>query len=309
MHAAEPRQTPTVTRLFVYPLKGAAGMALDAAELDALGFRWDRRWLMVDRAGRFLSQREHPRLALVRTSLEADRLVLEAPGVGRLEVPLEAVARERMRVEIWNDVVAASPVGPEADAWASALTGASTRLVRFPDDAVRPVNPRYATGPADRVGFVDGYPLLLISEASLDELNRRLPAPVPMNRFRPSMVVGGTAPHAEDGWRRIRAGGVELHVVKPCARCVVTTTDQATGAVGKEPLRTLSRYRKVGSNVLFGQNVIHAGRGTIRVGDEVVLEEVATGGRAVQERASNHRARASSAGAPVHPRSPAHPSP
>ncbi|HET9983757.1 MAG TPA: MOSC N-terminal beta barrel domain-containing protein [Longimicrobiales bacterium] len=268
----DPTAAPTVSWLRIYPVKGAAGIPLEAAELDACGFRWDRRWLVTDPAGEFFTQRELPRLALLRTRIEGDALVLDFPGAAPLRVPLEEPAAARSPVRVWDDVVEAAPVGPEAAAWLSEVLGTPCRLMRFPADARRPVDPRYAVaGAADRVAFPDGYPILLLSEASLAELNRRLATPVPMERFRPSLVVAGTAPHAEDGWRRLEVAGVRLHVVKPCARCVVTTVDQATGVAGKEPLRTLARYRKVGSKVLFGQNVIHEGRGTIRLGDRVTV--------------------------------------
>ncbi|MBX6366170.1 MAG: MOSC domain-containing protein [Gemmatimonadetes bacterium] len=263
---------PTVSWLRIYPVKGAGGIPLEAAELDACGFRWDRRWLVTDPAGRFLTQRELPRLALLRPRIEGDALVLEAPGAPPLRVPLAEPGGARSPVRIWDDVVEAPTVGLEAAEWLSDVLGTACRLVRFPADVRRPLDPRYAVaGAADRVGFADAYPILLITQASLDELNRRLATPVPMDRFRPNLVVAGTAPHAEDGWRRIEVAGIVLHVVKPCARCVVTTVDQATGVPGKEPLRTLARYRKVGSKVLFGQNAIHEGCGTIRLGDRVTV--------------------------------------
>jgi uncharacterized protein YcbX len=138
----------------------------------------------------------------------------------------------------------------------------------MPDDVVRPIDPRFATG-GDRVSFTDGFPLLLITQASLDGLNARLERPLPMNRFRPNLVISGATPHAEDGWQRVRIGEIEFAVVKPCARCVTTTIDQNTATAGREPLRTLATYRKVGSNVMFGQNVIHLGQGRISVGDAV----------------------------------------
>lgn len=274
MHHATPPDpaAPAVSWLRIYPVKGAAGIPLEAAELDACGFRWDRRWLVTDPDGRFFTQRELPRLALLRPRIEGDALVLDAPDTAPLRVPLAEPGGARSPVRIWDDVVEAATVGPEAAEWLSDVLGTACRLVRFPADVQRPLDPRYAVpGAADRVGFADAYPILLITQASLDELNRRLATPVPMDRFRPNLVVAGTVPHAEDGWRRIEVAGIVLHVVKPCARCVVTTLDQATGVPGKEPLRTLARYRKVGSKVLFGQNAIHEGRGTIRLGDRVTV--------------------------------------
>lgn len=263
---------PRVSGIFIYPLKGAGGIPVPAAELDALGFRWDRRWMIVDEAGDFVSQRTRPRLALIRLALAPGVLVLEAPGQPRLELAPEPTGRGTEPVRVWADTLAALPAGDAADRWISGYLGERARIVGFAPDAVRAVDPRYARRPTDRVAFVDAFPCLLITQASLDLLNQRLPDPVPMDRFRPNLVVGGTGPHAEDGWRRIRVGDVVFDVVKPCARCVVTTVDQRAGVAGEEPLRTLATYRKVGSKVLFGQNLIHDGPGTVHVGARVEVE-------------------------------------
>ena len=263
---------PRVTGLFIYPLKGGRGIAVASAELDALGFRHDRRWLVVDAAGGFVSQRTQPRLALIRPRLRDGVLALEAPGSAPLELPAGPAGPGTEPVRIWDDALPAAAAGPAADAWISRFLGERARLVAFATDAVRPVDPRYARRATDRVAFVDGYPCLLLSQASLDLLNARLATPVPMNRFRPNLVVGGTAPHAEDGWRRIRVGDVAFDVVKPCARCVVTTVDQQSGMPTSEPLRTLATYRTVGHKVLFGQNLLHDSPGTLRVGQHVEVE-------------------------------------
>jgi uncharacterized protein YcbX len=174
-------------------------------------------------------------------------------------------------VAIWKDQCVAVAAGAEADAWFTALLGTPCRLVTMPSSTVRQVDLGYAE-PGDPVGFADGFPFLLISQGSLDELNRRLEHPVPMDRFRPNIVVDGCEPHAEDGWSRVTIGEISFRVVKPCARCVITTTDQQTGERGREPLRTLATYRRVGNKVLFGQNLIHDGVGAVRVGDPCVVE-------------------------------------
>lgn len=264
--------TPRVAGIFIYPLKGARGIPLEVAELDALGFRHDRRWLVVDDAGDFVSQRTQPRLALVRPSLAGDVLVLEAPGQPPLELPTAPAGAGTRTVRVFKDALTAASAGPAADAWISGFLGVPAHIVAFAADGIRPVDPRYARRPTNRVAFVDAYPCLLIGQASLDLLNERLPWPVPMNRFRPNLVVEGTAPHAEDAWRRIRVGDVAFDVVKPCARCTVPTVDQRTAVPGEEPLRTLASYRKVGSKVLFGQNLIHEAPGTLRVGETVAVE-------------------------------------
>jgi uncharacterized protein len=258
-----------VTELHVYPLKGAHGVAVREMQIDDFGPHGDRRWLAVDGNGTFISQREVHRLALVRTALDGAALVLSADGHGsvRVEAPLEG---ERRRVRIWHDEADAIDAGAEGAAWLSTLLGQDVRLVRMPDDSIRPVDATYGQ-PGDRVSFADALPFLIASQASLDVLNARLPEKLPMNRFRPNIVVGGVGPYAEDGWTRIRVGAVPLDVVKPCARCVVTTIDQETAVAGREPLRELARYRKVGAGVMFGMNAIHRGRGAIRVGDAVEI--------------------------------------
>ncbi len=254
----------------VYPVKAAGGIACSSWEVDEFGLRYDRRWMVVDRLGEFLSQRELPRLALLRTALLPDALCLRAPGLPELRVPLEPPEGPLLPVTVWAGTTEARSVGPAAADWLTRFLGVECRLVYMPDSVVRPVDRRYARS-GERTSFTDGFPFLLVSEASLADLNRRLPAPLPMNRFRPNLVVDGCEPFAEDGWRRLQLGPLELSVVKPCARCVVTTTDQETAERGLEPLRTLATYRKRNGKVLFGQNAIHRGTGRLGVGMPIEL--------------------------------------
>lgn len=256
--------------IHVYPLKSARGIRLDASAVDPTGLRHDRRWMIVTEEGRFVTQREEPRLALVVPTIEAETLRLSAPGAGDLRVPLEPDAPRygRRPVRIWQDEVRALDMGDEAAAWIADRLGAPHRLVHFPRSESRQVDPQYARD-GDRVGFADGYAFLLASEASLADLNARLDVPVPMDRFRPNLVIRGAAPFEEDGWREVRIGGIRFRVVKPCARCAITTVDQGTAAVGREPLRTLATFRRAGSKVTFGQNLVHEGGGTLREGDAV----------------------------------------
>ncbi len=256
--------------LYVYPIKSMGGIPLEAWDVDGRGLRYDRRWMLVDDDGWFISQRELPRVALILVRIEPDRLVVNAPHIPSLELPLGPTTGETVPARIWDDVVEASPVGDDADRWFGEFLGVRCRLVFLPDESVRPVDPDYGeTG--DQVGLADGFPFLLISEASLADLNARLERPLPMNRFRPNLVIGGCEAFAEDGWRVVRIGSITFRVVKPCSRCAITTVDQESGATGKEPLRTLSRFRKVGDKVLFGQNLIHDGTGTLRTGDPVEI--------------------------------------
>lgn len=258
----------TLSEIHYYPIKSCAGTPVAAWEADALGFVHDRRWMLVDEENVFLSQRELPKLALIKPEVKGDHLLVSAPGMPPLEVPLEPTNTIRRLARVWRDLVEVSSTGAEADRWFSEFLGVDCRLVGLPDDSIRRVDPDYAR-PEDHVTLADGFPFLLISKASLADLNDRLAEPLPMDRFRPNLVVGGCEPFAEDGWEEIRIGDIYFRVAKPCARCAITTVDQETGKKGKEPLTTLATFRNSPSGVLFGQNLIHEAPGTLRVGDAV----------------------------------------
>jgi len=215
-----------------------------------------------------LSQRDQPRLALVSTAIESDALRVNATGMAELVLPMTQKSNEILKVQVHDDVTSGLSAGEEAGRWFSNFLGVRCRVVFMTEEIIRPVNPDYARD-GDLVSFADAFPLLLLSQASVDDLNTRLAVPVPMNRFRPNIVVSGCGAYDEDRWKSIRIGAMIFHLMKPCGRCVTTTVDQATGVQGKEPLATLSRYRKVGGNVFFGQNVIPEKRGTLRVGEAV----------------------------------------
>ncbi len=257
-----------VSGLYVYPVKSCGGIQVDAAAVTATGFQWDRRWMVVGEDGRFLSQREHPRLALVRVKLAEDGLLLSAPHLSDLHVALERDTQLPVRVTVWGDECDAINEGVTAAAWFADHLGVGARLVRLADDDARPLGGT-AAQPGDRVSFADAYPFLLISEASLQQLNNRLNLPVPMDRFRPNIVVDGCKPHDEDSWGSVRIGEVDFAVVKPCSRCVVTTTNQQSGERGREPLQTLATYRLQDGQILFGQNLVHRGVGAVKIGDQV----------------------------------------
>ena len=252
--------------LYVYPIKSCAGISLKRSELVATGLRHDRRWMLVDETGEFMSQRAHPRMALISVHLSDEHLRVDAPGMPDLEIPLQQENQKRIDVSVWGDTSRAALVGEETDRWFGEFLQFTCRLVYKPDDDLRLVDSMYAKS-GDQVGFADACPFLLISEASLDDLNGRLEDPLPMNRFRPNFVVKGCDPYAEDGWGRLRIGHVTFRVAEGCPRCAVTTVDQKTGARGKEPLRTLATYRKSDGEVFFGRNLIHDALGTVRVGD------------------------------------------
>lgn len=254
-----------ISALTVYPVKSAAGIACESWDVDDFGLRYDRRWVITDPEGIFQTQRTVPRLALLKVTVMERALLLEAPGRRPIELPLAPEGGRLVRVRVWRDETSGFPVAPEADAWLTSFLGTASRLVYMPHDVVRAVHPAYGV-PGDRVSFADAFPFLVLSDASLADLNARLTVPLPMTRFRPNVVVAGCEPYAEDGWRGFRSCGIEFRVVKPCARCVVTTTDQRTLERGPEPLRTLATYRRRANDVLFGQNAIHRGTGRLTVG-------------------------------------------
>ncbi|GGX21126.1 MOSC domain-containing protein [Streptomyces chryseus] len=264
----------------VYPVKSAAGCAPGEVEIEPWGPATDRRWMLVDPAGKVVTQRPQPRLALARAeSLPDGGIRLTAPGCEPLSVTVPEPAGTT-GVQLWKDKVEAVEAGAGAHAWFSAYLDTEVRLVHLDDPARRrPVAPKYGK-PGETVSFADAYPLLVTTLSSLDALNSLVAqgdhadeGPLPMSRFRPNAVVDGPPPWAEDDWKRVAIGEVTFRVTEPCARCVVTTTDQRTAERGKEPLRTLARHRRSGDKLLFGQNLVPEGTGTIRVGDPVRILE------------------------------------
>lgn len=263
----------SLTGLYVYPIKSAGGIALQEATLDDRGIEYDRRWMLVDESGRFMSQRRYPRMALISTRLTTEHLVVEAPEMPPLSLPLQPErATAPVEALVWSDVVRAVSVGGNATEWFSEFLGVRCRLVYMPDDAVRRVDPDYAEA-GDRVGFADGFPFLLVSQASLEDLSAKLERKVPVDRFRPNLVVGGCDPFEEDSWRRLHIGGVDFRVAKPCSRCSIVMTDQDTGGRDREVLATLAGYRRSGKKIFFGQNLAHDSVGSLHVGDAVEIHK------------------------------------
>ncbi len=248
----------TLTSLYVYPVKSCRGIEVAHAKLTPAGLEHDREWMVVTPTGRFVTQREEPRLALINTFLDDEGLQLEAPGAGDLFVPFNTRG-EATTATVWNDRCGAFDMGSAAADLLTAFLGKPHRLVRFNPASRRASNARW-TGTIEALNlFSDGFPLLGISEASLEDLNQRLAVPLPMNRFRPNLVFAGLEPYGEDALNELTDGDVRIRAVKPCTRCKITTTDQKTGtAIGAEPLATLRTYRlsKDPQGVLFGQNMI-----------------------------------------------------
>jgi uncharacterized protein YcbX len=260
--------------IHIYPLKSCAPLPLDAADVQVRGLARDRRWMVADGNDKFMTGREQPRLTLIRARPDGDAVLLSAPGLPDLRVDRPDGDGARIDTAVWGAPVRPLLASPTAHAWISTFLGKPGRLVHMDDACVRPVKAKYDGRygrDGDEVSFADAFPLLLISQSALDALNARLATPLPILRFRPNLVVAGTPPHAEDGWKRIRVGAVEFDVVKPCVRCVFTTVDFEHGAFDPsgEPLRTLIQYRRSPDGVTFGQNLIPRGAGTIEVGAPV----------------------------------------
>jgi len=268
-------QTIKVTELTIYPVKSLAGIELQSSELDSMGLKYDRRWMLVSPDGLFLTQRKFPQMALISTSLNNGRLTLSMEGKKDHSVPEISKNAKTMDVIIWRDTVTAQRVGDDSDAWLSDALGFECHLVHIADNEVRQCSLDYANE-GDRTGFADAFPILVISEESLKDLNNKLERkgknPVPMRRFRPNIVVAGCEAFAEDKWKALNIGQISMSGVKLCDRCILTTVDPATGErAGKEPLETLSEYRKWDNKVYFGMNLIHTEQGILNIGDEVVV--------------------------------------
>jgi uncharacterized protein YcbX len=257
--------------LFVYPVKALGGVEIQMATAQPEGLANDRRWVIVGPDGRFISQRSHPALARIKTRLQPEGLILTAAGQPPLDLR-PPTGESRRTVSIWNDEVNAAAAAPAADRWLSEFLGEPCHLAWMDPLCRRPIT---SSGGRDgeAVSFADGYPCLVISEASLTDLNGRLSNPVPMNRFRPNLVVSGCGSFAEDTWRTMTIGDVRLRAAGPCARCAVTTVDQETGRTqAPEPLRTLATYRNTDKGAIFGANLVVEKGGNLQLGDTVRVD-------------------------------------
>jgi len=265
----------TISDLYIYPIKSLGGIRLNTATLTDRGFQHDRRWMLVDAGNQFLTQRELPQMTLLQVELREDGLVVRHKHTGdALIVPFEP-AGDACTVTVWEDTCEGRHVSPQADQWFSDQLSLPCRLVYMPEATQRKVDPNYAHG-EEITSFSDGFPLLMIGQASLDDLNSRLPEPLTMERFRPNIVFTGGTPFLEDEMAAFTIAGKDIRFlgVKPCARCVITTVDLMTGEKGKEPLKTLSGYRRLGNKIYLGQNLLfdkipHTGE--ISVGDTLTL--------------------------------------
>ncbi len=264
----------SLTQLFTYPIKSTAGISLSESLLTALGLEYDRHWMLVDENNKFITQRKYSQMALIKPEFEKNSLSIVAPGMETLSVPLTTQNESPEKVIVWKDVCDGFNCGEDINQWFSEYLKVNVKLVAYDRNQPRATDPLYSKTD-DVVSFADGFPLLITSTSSLNDLNSRLQTPVTMTHFRPNLVVDFPAAFAEDNWKRIRIGDLEFDAVKPCSRCILTTVDPLTGVRRQdgEPLKTLTNYRKQSSGVIFGMNLIPRSRGTLKVGDDFEVLE------------------------------------
>jgi uncharacterized protein YcbX len=263
-----------LSEIWIYPLKSLAGIRLENATVEAKGLRYDRRWMLIDTNGVAMTQRVYPEMALFKPHFQDEKIAVTFTKAQKSNATVEfsmAIPQsdEWIRASVWDDEVQVREVDPEISEWFSHHLRSICRLVAFPEENPRHVDPDYSVND-EQVSLADAYPFLIIGQGSLDDLNAKLTEAVPMNRFRPNFVFSGGEPFIEDQWRNLSIGNIPFVAVKKSDRCVLTTVNQETAQKGSEPLRTLSTYRKVGNKVHFGQNLVALAEGKIRVGDTVI---------------------------------------
>ncbi|MCP4076029.1 MAG: MOSC domain-containing protein [Gammaproteobacteria bacterium] len=259
--------------LHIYPIKSCQGIDLHSVELTDTGFKYDRHWMLVDKQGNFLSQRKFPAMAKIQTALTENTMVVSRAGIpSTLEIPLQSNSTEKTRVTIWNDQCFATIVSSEASLWFSELLGVSCDLVFLEDTELRLVDPDYAKN-KQRVGFADGFPLLILSRASTDLLSNKLGESIDINRFRANIIIDGCDAHEEDFWSKISVNNIDILLAKPCSRCVIPSINQLSAEKHSTLLKTLASYRRVEGKVFVGQNGLHQSNGILTVGDPVLTTE------------------------------------
>ena len=262
----------TVSALNVYPVKSLGGFSVTEATVTAKGFEHDRRWMLVDKEGKFITQREVHAMALLQTAITPDGLYIyhkQNPDK-KITIPFLLTPGEIKKVQVWDDECEAWTYDDAINNWFSKVLDTECELVYMPDETHRLVDTNYANN-KETTSFSDGYPFLIIGQSSLDELNRKLSTPLKMDRFRPNIVFTSGEPHAEDNWKHFTINEIDFFGVKTCGRCMITTIDQQTSGAGKEPLKTMATYRTVGNSIKFGMNLLHKGAGAVRVGDTITL--------------------------------------
>ncbi|MEP7264154.1 MAG: MOSC N-terminal beta barrel domain-containing protein [Bacteroidota bacterium] len=264
----------SLSQINIYPVKSLGGFSVASAFAGDRGLQYDRRWMITDENHVFITQREIPLMALIGTSLHDDGIYLyrKQQPEERFLIPFEVKEGEKIMSGIWKDNCESLHFSQEADEWLSDMMKAKCKLMYMPDSSVRPVEANFLVN-NEQVSFADGFPYLIIGESSLQDLNNRLDEKIPMNRFRPNFVFNGGAPYIEDSWNNMQIGNVLFRATRPCLRCMITTIDQETATVNKEPLKTLATYRNVGNNIKFGMNVMAVTHGRIQTGDTIYMQE------------------------------------
>ncbi len=267
-----------ISEINIYPIKSLRGISLHSSNVTDRGLEYDRRWMLVDHKGNFMTQREYPQMALINVEIKDDGLSVyhRKKNLSPLFIPFKIKTVQKAVVPIWDDTCSVILLGNEFDNWFTEALDINCFLVYQPDETKRFVDEKYSKN-KELVSLADAYPFLIIGQSSLDDLNSRLEIHLPMNRFRPNIVFSGGKPFEEDDIKEFKIGSVFFYAVKPCSRCVITTTNQETAERLDEPLKTLAAYRKFNNKVLFGMNLIHKGSGKINVGDCIeIIEHVGT---------------------------------
>jgi hypothetical protein len=261
----------TLSEINIYPIKSLGGISLQSSEVEERGLKYDRRWVLVNESNTFFTQRDFPEMALIKVAVEQEGLKLQhkTKNIEPLSIPFSFRHSKKDKVIIWADTVTGEFYNNQIDEWFSDIIGIKCHLVKMPESTQRTVDKKYAENKI--VSFADGYPFMIIGQASLDDLNSRIEKPLQMNRFRTNFVFIGGKPFEEDTWKKFTIGNVKFEAVKHCARCVITTTDQETAERADEPLFTLSKYRKIDNKVMFGMNLICDSIGKVSVGDKITL--------------------------------------
>jgi len=262
-----------LSEIYVFPVKSLGAISVSSVEVTDRGVKYDRRWMLIDKENTFLSQRKLHKMALLKVELNSDHLIVSSKVKphDKIEIPFEPKIEQPEKAVVWDDVVNILVYEDEINKWFSDQLETECRFVFMPDKSERKVDEKYAKQ-NEITSLSDGYPFLIAGQESLNLLNSKLGIPLPMNRFRPNLVFIGGAPHDEDKWQQFKINEIIFKPVKPCSRCVITTIDQETAEQGTEPLKTLSTYRLTENNkVMFGMNLLHEGRGTISVGEELIV--------------------------------------
>ena len=259
-----------LTEIWIYPVKSLGGIRLTSSKVMEKGLAFDRRWMLVDETDTFMTQRIHSIMALFKLSIQDSAFKISFKGEFILLPFIHSVVPKEIKTKVWDDEVITFEVSESYSLWFSERMGIKCKLVSFPEENSRPVDPYYKIND-ENVSLADGYPLLIIGQSSLADLNSRLENPVPMDRFRPNLVFNGGEPYEEDSWKYFTIGKNKFAGVKPCSRCILTTIDQQNGEKGKEPLATLAKYRQRENKIYFGQNVLAIDHNEIHEGDEITF--------------------------------------